>query len=124
MHLLKKRLSKMTRLIIKYSVLVVSSIVVARLLTATILTIWPDLLTINISEGISRRLRRGNLESGISYLLNIIIIFLLSKDMKKANFKSIPILIMTFLSSLVGIIFFFLAIANNKLNSKQIDSHE
>ena len=114
----------MTRLIIKYSVLVVSSIVVARLLTATILTIWPDILTINISEGVTRNLGRGTLESGISYLLNIIIIFLLSKDMKKENFKSIPILIMTFFSSLVGIIFFFLTLAYNKLNSNQIDSHE
>jgi hypothetical protein len=114
----------MTRLIIKYSILVVSSIVVARLLTVTILTIWPDLLTINISEGVSRKLGRGILETGISYLLNIIIIFLLSNDMKKENFKSVPILIMTFFSSLVGIIFFFLTIANNKLNSKQIDSHE
>lgn len=114
----------MTRLIIKYSVLVVSSIVFARLLTATILTIWPNLLTINISEGVSRKLGTGNLQTGISYLVNIIIIFLLSKDMKKENLKSIPILIMTFFSSLVGIIFFFLTIANNKLNSKQIDNHE
>jgi hypothetical protein len=114
----------MTRLIIKYSVLVVSSIVVARLLSATILTIWPDLLTINISEGVSRKLGEGYLETGISYSLNIIIIFLLSKDMKKENIKSVPILIMTFFSSLVGIIFFFLTLANNKLNSRQIDSHE
>jgi len=114
----------MTRLIIKYSVLVVSSIVVLQLLTATILIICPDLLTINISEGVSRKLGKGNLESGISYLINIIIMFLLSKDMKKENFRSIPILIMTFFSSLVGVIFFFLVIVNNKLNSKQIHSHE
>ena len=114
----------MTRLIIKYSVLVVSSIALAQLITATILTIRPDFLTINISEGVSRKIGGGILETGISYLLNIIIIFLLSKDMKKENFKSIPILIMTFFFSLVGIIFFFLTLANNKLNSKQIDSHE
>lgn len=114
----------MTRLIIKYSVLVVSSIVFARLLTATILSIWPNLLTISISEGVSRKLGTGILQTEISYLVNIIIIFILSRDMKKENLKSIPILIMTFFSSLVGIIFFLLTLTNNKLKSKQVESHE
>lgn len=109
----------MTRLIIKYSILVVSSIIVARLLTTTILTYWPDLLTIYISEGATRKPGSRFLESGISYLLNVIILIILSKDMRKENYKSIPILIMTFFSSLVGITFFFLTLAYKNLNSNK-----
>lgn len=114
----------MKELIIKYSVLVVTSIVVARVLTAAIMAFWPNLLTTNISEGVSRKLGAGNLEIGISYLLNLIIVFLLSQDMKKEDIKSIPILFMTFFSSQVGIIFFFLVLVYNKLTSKQIYNNE
>jgi hypothetical protein len=40
----------MTRIIKKYTILIVALIVLARLLTASILFIWPDLLTIRESE--------------------------------------------------------------------------
>jgi|GEM_PF-2295046 len=114
----------MTKLIIKYSVLVISSIVLADLLSLAILSLIPDFQTINFSESVSKILGSGIMYEGIKYLFNIIIIFILAKDMKNLNLKSNLILIMTFFSSIVGILFFLLAIANIKLNSNNINTHE
>lgn len=114
----------MTKLIIKYLVLVISSIIVADLISITFLSLRPDLQTINVSERVLKILGSGIIDIGIKYLLNIVIIFILSKDLKKLNIKSHLILIITFFSSIVGIIFFFLTIANIKLNSKNIKTYE
>jgi flagellar biosynthesis protein FlhB len=104
--------------------LVISSIVLADLLSITFLSLIPDFQTINISDSVSKILGSGIIYEGIKYLLNIIIIFILAKDMKNLNLKSNLILIMTFFSSIVGILFFLLTIANIKLNSKNINTHE
>ena len=112
------------RLIIKYTVLVVSSIVLTQLLTATILINWSDLLTRQNSQGFTTKLGSVYLESGIDYLINIVFVFLLYKEMQKEKVKSIPILILTFFSRLLGIIFFFLTIAFDRFNKKQINQYE
>ncbi len=114
----------MTRLIKKYTILVVASIVFVRLLTATIMTIWPDLLTTKISETLTHKISTGYLESGIAYLINIVFVFLLYKEMEKEKVQSIPILVLTFFSSLLGVIFFLLTIAYDKFTNKQINQYE
>lgn len=114
----------MTRIIKKYTILIVASIVLARLLTASILFIWPDLLTIRESEISVRIIGSEYLEYGISYLLNIVLVFILFKEMKKEKVQSIPILILTFFSSLLGVIFILLIIAFNRYNNKQINQYE
>ena len=119
-----KKNPRMTRLTKKYTILVVASIVFVRLLTATIMTIWPDLLTTKISETLTHKISNGYLERGIAYLVNIVFVFLLYKEMEKEKVQSIPILVLTFFSSLIGVIFFLLTIAYDKFTNKQINQYE
>jgi len=114
----------MTKLFIKYSILLIVSITIARIVPYIILTFNPDFLTIKVSENITKSYGTGLLEDAITYFLNIIIIVSLSIDMKKWNSKSILILILTFFSSILGVAFFFLIISNNNLKSKHIESYE
>jgi hypothetical protein len=114
----------MTKLIIKYSILLIVSITIASLVPYIILYINSYFLTIQVSEGVTTTYGTGLLEAAITYFLNSIIIIFLSIDMKKWNSKSIFILILTFFSSALGIAFFFLMISNNHLKSKHIESYE
>lgn len=105
----------MVKLIIKYAIVVVSTIIVSRLLTSTILEIWPNLSSIPHPDGGNSNIGAVLLEIGIGYLLNIVILFLMMKDMKKENLKSKPVLILTFLFTEAGIAFFLLAVGFKKL---------
>lgn len=105
----------------KYAILVVSSIIIVRLITVSILTIWPDLLSMKMPDEGVRTFGIAFLETGVEYIINIIFVILLSKDMKRENIFSLPILILTFVSNILGVIFFFLILANNKLIQKQLD---
>lgn len=111
----------MNRLIIKYAILAIAAVVISRIFTATIVTIWPDFLTIHISEGVTRKIGSFYIENGIYYLMNIIILLILIRDMKKENVKSIPVIILTLFSSSVGIIFFFFALVTKKLHTEIIE---
>lgn len=112
----------MIGLLKKYAILIIASIIIARLLTVIIMTIKPDLLTTKLPNGGTHTLGTGILETGIEYVINIIFIFLLHKEMKKEKVLSVPVLIVTFFSSLIGVLFFFLMLAENNLKCKQLDS--
>jgi hypothetical protein len=108
----------MIRLIKKYTILIAASIILVHFLTVLILTIFPDLLTVEISEMSTFTIGTGYLKCGIEYLLNIVLVVILYKDMTRENIQSIPILIVTFFSNLVGILLFFLIITSKTLNYK------
>ena len=93
-------------------------------MTATLSIIWPDLLTIKIAGGVTTKLGTIYIERVIEYIINIVFMSLLYKDMVKNDVKSIPILILTFFSSLLGVLFFFLIIAYNRFKNKQIKLYE
>jgi uncharacterized BrkB/YihY/UPF0761 family membrane protein len=112
-------MTDMRQLIKKYVIIVVVTIVGVRLLSATLMTFWPDLLTTQLPNVGNSTLGTGALSNGIAYVFNIIIIFLLYNDMKKGKTVNIPILILTFFSSFLGIIFFFLTTAYNELIIKK-----
>jgi uncharacterized protein YqhQ len=112
----------MKGLLKKYAILVIASIIIARLLTVSIMTIWPDLLTTKLPNGGIHTLSTNFLETGIDFLINIGFIFLLAKEMKNEKIYSVPVLILTFFSSMIGVLFFFLILAENKLKYKQLDS--
>lgn len=114
----------MTRLIKKYTIFVVASIVTVRLLTAIIVTIWPDLLTTKISDSETNTLGTVFIDKGIEYLINIVFVFLIYKEMKNENTQSFPILVLTFFSNLLGVIFFLLVTAYYKLNINQIEHND
>lgn len=108
----------MKQLIIKYSILLIFALILARLLTVATMTMWPDILTFNVAEGYTRTFSSHYLESVFEYLMNIAFIVLIAAEFKKQKVKSIPILIVTFFSSFVGVLFFLLFSANTKLISK------
>jgi phosphoglycerol transferase MdoB-like AlkP superfamily enzyme len=105
----------MKQLIKKYTVLVISAMILSRLLTVIILTIWPNLLTIELLSGEKLTLGNRYLTSALDFLINIVFIILLAKEMNEERIKSIPILILTFFSSLLGVIFFFFISAYKKI---------
>ena len=77
--------------------------------------IWPDILTEKTSKGVTTY-SMDYLIQPIKYLLNAVIIIILSLDMRKQNFKSIALLVLTFFSSLTGVIFFLIR-SNSQFNN-------
>ena len=110
----------MTTLLKKYSILVIASIVTSYLLSALILFLSPHLLKTQMPDGATQTYSTAYLKGGIDYLINIIFIFLLYREMKTLKIMSIPILILTFFSSLIGVIFLFIINAYENLTTKQL----
>ena len=108
----------MTILLKKYSVLLIASMVASYIITALIMYFNPHLLTIQTSEGAMLTYGSKLLENGIEYLINIIFVFLMYREMKKMKFMSVPILILTLFSSSVGVIFLFIIHAYDNLITK------
>jgi len=100
--------------------LVIASIVISYLLAAVILLLSPHLLTTQTPDGATQTYSTAYLKDGIDYLINIIFIFLLYREMKILKIMSIPILMLTFFSGLIGVIFFFIIIAYENLTAKQL----
>ena len=94
--------------------------VTSYLLTALILYMSPHLLTTQTPDGATHSFSSAYLKVGIDYLINIIFVFLLYSEMKKMKFMSIPILILTLFSSLVGVIFLCIINAYENLTTKQL----
>lgn len=105
----------MTQYIKKYAILLVSALILSHLLATVIMTIWPDLLSRELPGGVVKSLGTGFLFSTIEYLINIAFVILLYKDMEKENVKSIPVLVLTFFSSLMGVLFFLFVVAYEKM---------
>jgi hypothetical protein len=90
------RQKNMKQYIKKYSILLISALILSNVLTGVIMMIWPDLLTRQLPNGGFSTLGTGFLTSGLEYLINIVFVVLLHKEMKKENIKSIPVLVLTF----------------------------
>ncbi len=114
----------MNELIKKYATLLIIGLVLSRVLTTIILLAIPNLLTSELPDGGTSTLDSGYLRGGFEYLINIIFIFLLSKDMQKEQVKSNLTLIMTFFSSFIGVLIFLLSVAHNKYNQPKIEINE
>ncbi len=114
----------MQKLIIKYSILLVVAMVLSHLLSGVILIIWPDFLTSVKPDGGTSTLGVGYLTSALSYLINIVFVVLLMKEMNKENIKSIPLLILTFFSSFLGVVIFLFIVAYQKLNPITTNTYE
>ena len=114
----------MIDLIKKYSLLLIFGIVISRILAGLILIAFPDLLTSKLPDGGTSTLSGGYLSGGLEYLVNIGFIILLVKDMRTEKINSPLILIMTFFSAFIGIVFFLLTVASNKVNQPKIEMNE
>jgi len=109
----------MRQLIIKYGILVIVITLIARLISAILMIQWPDLLTQINSDGSTTSYSFVLIERALEYAMNVVIIILMKKDFDKHNLKSIPILIVTFFFSFIGVIFFLLTVLQNKLTLKR-----
>ena len=109
----------MRQLIIKYAILVIVTTLIARLISAILMIQWPDLLTQFNDDGSTTSYSYGLIERALEYLMNIVILVLMKKDLDKLNLKSTPILIVTFFFSFIGVIFFLLISLQNRLTIKR-----
>ncbi|WP_111685605.1 hypothetical protein [Winogradskyella tangerina] len=114
----------MSKLIKKYAILLIIGLLISRILSAIILLAVPTLLTAELPEGGTSTLSGSYLSSGLEYLVNIGFIFLLSKDMRNEEVKSNLILVMTFFSSMIGVVLFLLSVAQKKSNLTKIELNE
>ena len=105
----------MEQLIKKYSILLIIGFLLPGLLTLGLLSIQPDLLTLELPNGY-RKWDDGYIKIVFGLLINLYFIFQMKKDMEKEKLKSNLILITTFFSAFIGVVFFWLAVANNKFN--------
>ncbi len=110
----------MTTLLKKYSILAIASILTTSLLKALIIILSPHLPATQTPDGVIHTYNSAFLENGIDYLINIIFVFLLYREMKKLKFMSVPVLILTFFSGLMGVIFLIIINAYENLTTKQI----
>jgi hypothetical protein len=110
----------MNQLIKRYITLFLIAMLFTRLAAVILLEIYPDLLTTELSDGRTSTLGNAFLESFFEYLINIIFVILLSKDMHRLKLKSIPILIVTLLSSYIGILFFLFIAADKTIETENI----
>lgn len=111
----------MVKLFIKYIILMIVSKILIAIGATAILAFWPFLLTTTLADGSIHSIGTGFLTSGINFLFNSIFVLLLIFEMKKLKIRSIPILILTLFSSLMGIAFFFLILGHKMLNQKQLN---
>ncbi len=85
---------------------------------------FPNFLTSELQDGGTSTLSSGYLSGGFQYIINIGFIILLIKDMRTEKINSPLILIMTFFSGFIGIVFFLLSVASNKMNEPKIELNE
>ena len=114
----------MIDLIKKYSLLLIIGITLSRIIDAIILNIFPDLLTFQLPDGGTSTLSSDYLSVGLDFIINIVFVVLLAKDMKTEKINSPLILIMTFFSAFIGILIFLLSVASNKISRTKIELNE
>lgn len=100
----------MKKLIVKYSKILTAIYVFSYLSSEIIAYVFPNLLSYETANGQNLNIGIGYLRTGIRYLLNVLLVFVIAKEMKCLNLKSSILLILTFFSNITGVAFFlFLA---------------
>lgn len=110
----------MKELIKKYVIIAIVALILVEILTAIILALNPDLLITQSPDGATHTLGTVFLSKGIQLVLNLFIVFVIFIDMKKSNKISIPVLFLTFISNLAGIIIFLMMSAYNELRINKV----
>ena len=108
----------MRKLIIKYTILVIVTTLIASAVSAIIMIQFPMILTKINPDGSTTTFPLAFIEMGLVYAMNILIIIIMKRDLEKENIKSLPILIITLFYSFIGVIFFLLVTLQNKLTLK------
>jgi hypothetical protein len=106
-------------LVKKYALILMFSEIVVRILTLLTTSLVSRLITPSNFQRTTFFIGTILAKEGINYSANLIILILLLLDMKKLKLVSIPILLLTFFSSWVGIIVFFLVFAYSRFIDKK-----
>jgi len=88
----------------KYFIFFVGSYIGIRIFTRALLLIFPDLLPFENPDSSITSYSDDYLIFLIGYIVNILFIINIKNDLKYYGIKSVPILIVTFFSSYVGVI--------------------
>ncbi len=115
---------QMTIYLKKYLILAVISALIVNISIELITAFLPNLLTSQLPNGDTHSLGTIYLERALDYILNLLIVVLMYKDMKVLGIISIPILILTFLLNPIGIIFFLIVLANKYFSTNQMIPNE
>jgi len=92
----------------KYFYLLAGLYIVTHVLAAIVLLIFPDLLTIHYSKLSTRLISANYLIVLFEYITNLIVVYQINKDMKQTGQKSVPVLIITFFSTIAGVLFYLI----------------
>lgn len=79
-----------------------------RLIAIAVIYFFPDILTIYTGAGTISTISPGPLVYVVEFITNLIIIYLLYKDMKQINQLSVPVLILTFFCAEAGVLLFLI----------------
>ena len=114
-----KRVLQMKIYIKKYIILFLVIQLLSALIPVILKFISPEIFTQQISEGVTQTFGNGYFQLISRYILNIIIIKYMWNDMIKMKIKNNWILILTFFSGFMGIIFFLFIIFESKLSTNE-----
>ena len=103
----------------KYIILFLVIQLLSALIPVILKFISPEIFTRQISEGVTQTFGNGYFQLISRYILNIIIIKYMWNDMIKMKIKNNWILILTFFSGFMGIIFFLFIIFESKLSTNE-----
>jgi hypothetical protein len=107
--------------ILKYSLLVILSIVFSVIISAVTLKIYPNLLRFQRDDNLIVTLDSHYLRYLVQFIFNAIIVGLMYFDMKEKKITSFPVLILTLLSIKSGIIFYILLLMFKKYYKNEIN---
>ena len=99
----------------KYVVLNIAAKLLATLIPAILIIIFPKLLTVEFSNGSIQTYGLSYLIAPASFLFNLLIAIVLFRDMRKLNLNSIAILLLTCFSAVSGTIIFLIVSFQNQL---------
>jgi uncharacterized protein YacL len=105
----------------KYFILLAGFYLGIRIIVSILFVIYPNILTFEISQNSTRSFSEDYLVALFTYLTNIVFVISINNDFKKVNVKSLPILIVTFLSNTIGVIFSMILLFAVDLNKNRID---
>lgn len=108
----------MIRLIRKFTILVIAAIILERLINIGVQKFLYYLYKTITSYDLPVVLYTIYSERVLVYLINLVFVFIIYKEMKNEKLVSIPILILTFFANIPAVIFFILTIAYKKLNKQ------
>lgn len=111
----------MDKILKKYTILVILTFIIISLINKIVTLIWPDFVMVLRNGNITQTYGPSLLEKGIEHLFNIVFFFLLYFEMKKGNIKSVPVLILTLFSNILGVIFFLFITVDHQIN-KNVDN--